>query len=552
MCRANSIAFTENMKIIISEPIGPRGVRELESESGWRVVQLTAEAARNGQLAAELADADGLLVRSAVKVDARLLAAAPRLRVIGRAGIGVDNVDLDAATRQGIVVMNTPGASAISVAELSLALMISLARRIPYADATTRAGQWEKKRLEGSELAGKTLGILGLGRVGLELARRARALEMEIIAYDPYIPPGVAREAAVKLLDFDAVLAASDFLSLHMALTPETQHVLNAQAFQKMKPGLRLVNCARGELIDEAALLAALESGQVAGAGLDVFAQEPPAGSPLLRHPGVIATPHIAGSTHEAQERIGYRIALQIKDYLAHGIIQNAVNVSSLGFEEFKELRPWMDLARKLGSLLVQLHAGAPLELALRYAGDWPESKTELIRNSAIAGLLAQMGHEEANLVNAKSLAEARGISLHEGKWNAPGALTRSLSILLHTEQGDLLLGGTVYHGSAPRLVCMDDIDLDAPMGDYLLVLRNDDVPGVIGHIGTVLGRNGINIASFSLGRQEAGDATHEQKRGERPLRALALVRVDGPVPAQVLEELRQSSSIHLARFVKL
>ncbi len=540
------------MKIVVPEKVSPRGLRELENEPGWKVVQLTPESARNGQLAAELADADALIVRSAVKVSAELLQQAPRLRVIGRAGIGVDNVDLPAATRQGIVVMNTPGGNAVSVAELTLGMMIALARRLPYADATTRAGGWEKKSLEGCELAGKKLGILGLGRIGLEVARRARACEMDLLACDPYVPQVVAREAGVKLLSMEQVLAESDYLSLHLSLTPETRQFLNAAAFEKMKPGARLINCSRGELVDEAALLAALQSGRLAGAALDVFAHEPPAGSPLLTLPQVLATPHIAGSTREAQERVGYRIAVQIKDYLARGVIQNAVNVPSLGFEEYKQLQPWLELAAKLGALLAQLQPATPRELSLRYAGEWPEANLELVRNAVISGMLSRLGEDHANLVNARALAESRGIALHEGQWRGPADLTRSLSVLINSDGGELLLGGAVFHGSMPRLINIDDIDLDAPLGEYLLVLRNDDVPGVIGHIGTVLGRNRINIASFALGRQEAGDASAEQLRGEKPMRAVALVSVDAPVPPPVLDELRAASSIHFARYVSL
>lgn len=540
------------MKIVVPEKISPRGLQELATEPGWQVVQLTPDSARNGKLAAELAEADALIVRSAVKVGPDLLQKAPRLRVIGRAGIGVDNVDLPAATRQGIVVMNTPGGNAVSVAELTLGMMIALARRLCFADATTRAGGWEKKSLEGAELAGKKLGILGLGRIGLEVARRARAFDMELIACDPYASQVAAREAGVKLLSMEQVLAEADYLSLHLALTPETQQILNAAAFERIKPGARLINCSRGELVDEPALLAALQSGRLAGAALDVFAHEPPAGSPLLALPQVIATPHIAGSTREAQERVGYRIALQIKDYLSRGVIQNAVNVPSLAFEEYKQLQPWLDLATRLGSLLAQLQPAAPRELSLRYAGEWPDSNLELVRNAVISGLLSHLGEDNANLVNARALAESRGIALHEGQWRGPAALTRSLSVLLSSDAGQLLLGGAVFHGSVARLINIDDIDLDAPLGDHLLVMRNDDVPGVIGHVGTVLGRNGVNIASFALGRQEAGDASAEQLRGEKPMRAVALLCVDGPVAPAVLDELRALPAIHFARHVRL
>ncbi|MHB8735037.1 MAG: hydroxyacid dehydrogenase, partial [Terriglobales bacterium] len=364
------------MKIVIPEKVSARGVEELKKEPGWKVVQLTPDSVKTGDLARELADADALIVRSAVKVTPGMMAAAPKLRVIGRAGIGVDNVDLDAATKQGIVVMNTPGGNAVSVAELTLGFMIAMARELSRADVTTRAGKWEKKSLEGAELKGKTLGILGLGRIGLEVARRARAFEMDLVAYDPFVATVAAKEAGVKLLSLDEVLAQSDYLSLHLALTSETHGLLNAELLAKSKQGVRIVNCARGELVDEAALFAALQSGQVGGAALDVFQKEPPGESPLFALPNVMATPHIAGSTKEAQERVGHRIAVQVKEYLAHGIIQNAVNVPSVGYEEYRELQPWLNLGDKLGSLLAQLSVGQARELSLRYGGELGDLNT--------------------------------------------------------------------------------------------------------------------------------------------------------------------------------
>jgi D-3-phosphoglycerate dehydrogenase len=540
------------MKIVIPESISPRGIQELEAQPGWNIVTLTPASVQSGELERELRDADGLIVRSAVKVTPELLDRAPQLKVVGRAGIGVDNVNLDAATRKGVVVMNTPGGSAVSVAELTIALMVALARKLPAADSSTRAGKWEKKSLQGSELSGKTLGIIGLGRIGLEVARRARAFEMEIVAFDPFVSTVLAREAGARMTDFDELLAQADYISLHLSLTPETEKIVNAESLARMKRGVRLINCARGELVDEAALTDALKSGQVAGAALDVFAKEPPGALALFSLPNVIATPHIAGSTDEAQDRVGHRIAVQVRDYLAQGIIQNAVNVSSISYEDYKELQPWLELGQKLGTLLAQLVSGQPRELSLRYAGELADWNTDLIRNSVIAGLLNRVLDEKANLVNARSLAEKRGIALHEGKWRSSFGLARSLSVLLRTDEEQLLLHGAVFHGSQPRLLALDDIELEAPLSEHLLVARNDDVPGVIGHIGTVLGRRGINIASFALGRQEIGDATEEQLRKRKPLRAVAIVQVDAAVPADVVAELQQHPAVHLVRSVAL
>jgi len=534
------------MKIVIPEKVSARGVEELKKEPGWKVVQLTPDSVKTGDLARELADADALIVRSAVKVTPGMMAAAPKLRVIGRAGIGVDNVDLDAATKQGIVVMNTPGGNAVSVAELTLGVMIAMARELSRADVTTRAGKWEKKSLEGAELKGKTLGILGLGRIGLEVARRARAFEMDLVAYDPFVATVAAKEAGVKLLSLDEVLAQSDYLSLHLALTSETHGLLNAELLAKSKQGVRIVNCARGELVDEAALFAALQSGQVGGAALDVFQKEPPGESPLFALPNVMATPHIAGSTKEAQERVGHRIAVQVKEYLAHGIIQNAVNVPSVGYEEYRELQPWLNLGDKLGSLLAQLSVGQARELSLRYGGELGDLNTSLLRNAVIAGLVNHVVDEKANLVNAQTIAQRRGIAVHEGRGQSTRGLARSLSVLLKTDKGELLLQGAVY-GNEPRLVGLDSIDIEAPLTEHLLILRNDDVPGVIGHVGTVLGERGINIASFSLGRQAKTAVT-----AGMPLRAIALVSVDGPVPVEALAPLQDHRGIHSVRAVQL
>ncbi len=539
------------MKIVIPEKISPKGIQELENEPGWSVVKLTPASVQDGSLVKELADADALIVRSAVKVTSTLLDAAPKLKVVGRAGIGVDNVDLEAATRKGVVVMNTPGGSASSVAELTLGFMVALAREIPRADTTTRAGQWEKKSLQGTELQGKTLGILGLGRIGLEVARRAAVFGMALLAYDPFVSALAVRESGAKLVSLDELYAQSDYLTLHVALTPDTRDMLNAAAFAKMKKGIRIINCARGELIDQTALLEALQSGQVGGAALDVFQKEPPAGSPLLSAPHLIATPHIAGSTDEAQERVGHRIASQIKDYLANGIIQNAVNVPSVGYEEYKELQPWLDLGQKLGALLAQLGGSQPRELALRYSGDLADWNTELIRNSVLTGLLNHTLSEKANVVNARTMAEKRGLAIHEGSWRNTRNQLRSLSVLLKGDEGEVHLQAAVLNGQA-RLLGLDDIDLEAPLSEHLLVLRNDDVPGVIGHIGTVLGKNGINIASFALGRQQKSDASAEQLRGEKPLRAVAIVEVDGPVDTGVLQQLKSVPAIHSALPVRL
>src|SRR5215472_6502648 len=356
------------MKIVIAEKVAPNAVELLKTEPDWTVI--TADQI-NGGLAGQLRDADALIVRSAVDVNAGTLRGAEKLRVIGRAGVGVDNIDLDAATKAGIAVMNTPGANAVAVAEHTLALMLALARHISRADATTRAGKWEKKSLQGTELRGKTLGIVGLGRIGMEVARRARAFEMNLMAHDPFLAAPVGRELGIQLAALDDVYAAADYLTLHVGLTPQTTGMINAGSLKKMKKGVRIINCARGELLDEGAVAEALQSKHVAGLALDVFTEEPPRNSPLPALENVVATPHIAGSTTEAQDAVGVQIASQVKEYLKRGVIQNAVNMPSLDDQQYAQMRPYMELAEKLGAFLANLVSGAGSlqEISLRYSG---------------------------------------------------------------------------------------------------------------------------------------------------------------------------------------
>jgi len=380
-------------------------------EPGWTVV---APDQMEGGLAAQLESADALIVRSAVQVNAELLNKARKLRVIGRAGVGVDNIELDPATRHGIAVMNTPGANAVAVAEHTFAMMLALARHLCRANELTHAGKWEKKTLQGTELRGKTLGIVGLGRIGMEVARRARAFGMGVVAHDPFVSSIFAREQGMQMASLEEVYALADYLTLHVGLTPQTTGMINAGSLKQMKRGVRLVNCARGELVDEGALAKALREGQVVGAALDVFVEEPLKNSPLTALDNVILTPHIGGSTHEAQEAVGVQIAHQVKEYLKHGVIQNAVNVPSVSHDEYVELQPYIVLAERLGSFLAQVSEGALEEISLRYSGHIAEAKTELIRNAAIMGILNETLDERANLVNASTIASSRGLRVHE------------------------------------------------------------------------------------------------------------------------------------------
>ena len=562
------------MKIVLAEKVSPATLAILQKEHGWNVV--TADQIAPGGLPAELADADALIVRSAVQADATLLASAPKLRIIGRAGVGVDNIDAAEATRRGIVVMNTPGANAVAVAELTLGLMISMCRSIPRANSTMHAAKWDKKSLQGSELRNKTLGIIGLGRIGLEVARRAQAFGMDVIGYDPFIAPVIARENDVALLSLDEVLSSSDFLSLHVGLTPQTEGLINQKSIAQMKQGVRIVNCARGELIVDQALAAAVQSGHVAGAALDVFRHEPLKDSPYFGIDNVLLSPHIAGSTDEAQEAIGIQLANQVRDYLKLGVVQNAVNVASLTEEEYAEVSPYIEMAARLGQLLGHASgSGIPNtalghveSISLTYNGRLAALKTDMIRNAAIAGVLH--GADGVNRINASAAAAERGIRVQEDKREQiSGGTGATLRLTLHwsrkaehgTENGTWTGLATVLHGHSPRLLSYDGIDIEAELADTLVIIRNQDVPGVIGRIGTILGEAKLNIASFALGRAKPGQPANPSSRVPEG-HALAVVQLDiaqtdgststSPELEQALVALRKVDAITSVRTVEL
>lgn len=530
------------LKIVVAEKIAPAAIDLFRQDPTWNVVT-PDQVAKKEQLIEQLKGADALIVRSAVFVDGALLEHADKLRVIGRAGVGVDNIELDAATRHGIAVMNTPGANAIAVAEHTIGLMIALARFIPRATETMHAGKWEKKSLQGSELRGKTLGIIGLGRIGLEVARRAAAFGVTLVAHDPYVSPTVAQDAKIRLADRDEVMSIADYLTLHVGLTPQTANMINATSIAKMKKGVRIVNCARGELIDEAALAEAIKSGHVAGAALDVFTEEPPKGTPLAGVANVILTPHIGGSTAEAQDAVGVQIAQQVRDYLQRGVVQNAVNMPSMTEQEYVALEPFITLAERLGSFLAQLAQERFAEIGIRYAGPMAAWKTELIRNAAIKGILQQTTDESLNIINANSVAESRGIPVHESKkdQSSTRGAGNILTLTVQTPKGSLSARGTVLHGNSPRLLAFDNIDVEAPLENTLLVIRNRDVPGVVGRVGSILGEHDVNIANFALGRAGANTGGN----------ALAVVQVDSKLSEAVLDSLRGAKAILAASVVQ-
>ncbi len=528
------------MKIIVADRISEHGVKLL-ADPGWQVVQPAAAA-----LASELAEADALVVRSATQVTDELLSHAHRLRVIGRAGVGVDNIDLEAATQRGILVMNTPGGNAPSVAEHALALMLSMARSIPQLNASMHAGKWEKSGAAGAELRGKTLGLIGLGRVGAEVARRARALEMRVLAYDPYVSTERAAEWGAELVPLAELLAQADYVSLHTSLSSATERMINAETLRQMKPGARLVNAARGELVDEAALAEALRSKHLAGAALDVFAEEPPRNSPLLQMSNVIATPHVGGSTAEAQEEVGVQIAQQVREYLQDGTLRNSVNLPPIPPELYRRLRPYLDLAERMASLVAQAAPFPARRLRIACAGEPAELGTRVLRSAALAGVLNAVLDEHVNLVNAAARAVERGLEIEEGRRPRERGIADVLEIAAYSagdgKRREFSALGTILYGTTPRVLQINGIACEAPLEGNLLVMTNRDVPGVIGQVGTLLGSQGLNIASFALGRREAALGAE----------ALAVVQLDGEVSEGILPLLRSIPNVMAARIVRL
>ena len=525
------------MKIVVADDL-PTSALDLLRHEGWTVDALAGRAP--DQLATDLADADALVVRSATKVTAALIGAAPRLRAIARAGTGVDNVDVSAASARGIVVMNAPGANSISVAELAVGLILSLARHLPAADAAMKQGKWEKKRFLGEEIREKTLGLAGLGRIGQEVGRRAAAFGMRVIAHDPFISEQVAADLGVQLVSLDDLFARADYLSLHMPSNDKTRNLVNAERLAGAKKGIRIVNTARGDLIDEKALADAIETGQVGGAALDVFQKEPPADQRLQMLPGVVATPHIAASTREGQELVGVETAAALRDFLRDGVIRNAVNFPSVSAEEFGRLRPFVELGERLGSFLAQMNDGRAESLGIRYYGGLSEGRNDMIASSVLVGLFKPILSSGVTLVNARTVASDRGIEVVESRSSRPRNYTNLVSVKLQTSEGERWVEGAVFERTSPRLVLVDGIAVEAPLEGTMIVIRNNDQPGVIGDVGTALGRHGLNIATFALGRERAN--------------AIGVVIVDetSPIPGAVLDDLRRIKAIREARVVRV
>ncbi len=511
-------------RVLISDALSPAAV-QIFLDRGVEVVFEPKLGSDKDKLAAMIGDFDGLAIRSATKATAKLLEGAKRLKVIGRAGIGVDNVDIPAATARGIIVMNTPFGNSITTAEHAIAMMFALARQIPAADISTQSGKWEKNRFMGVELTGKTLGIIGCGNIGAIVARKAIGIEMRVCAYDPFLSPERALELGVEKLELNQLLGRADVITLHTPLTEKTRNILSRESLALAKKGVRIVNCARGGLVDEAALADAIRSGHVAGAAFDVFSEEPAASNPLFGLENVICTPHLGAATTEAQENVALQVAEQMSDYLLKGAISNAVNFPSITAEEAPRLRPFIALAEKLGSFAGQLTETGLLAVKITYQGDVASMNTKALTSSAVAGILKPM-LADINVVSAPSVARERGILIEETTSENQGDYDSLITVTLKTERQERSVAGTVFSDGKPRIVAIKGIKVDAEFGPSMIYVANDDKPGFIGRFATLLGNAGVNIATFALGRDTVGGS------------AIALVEVDGGVPASVLAEI--------------
>ncbi|WP_372732456.1 phosphoglycerate dehydrogenase [Novosphingobium sp.] len=522
-------------KVLISDKMDPNAAR-IFTEMGCDVDVITGETPE--QLIARIGEYDGLAIRSSTKVTKEILAAATNLKVIGRAGIGVDNVDIPAASAQGVVVMNTPFGNSITTAEHAIALMFALARQIPEANAQTQAGTWPKNGFMGIEVTGKTLGLIGAGNIGSIVASRALGLRMKVVAFDPFLTPERAIEMGVEKADLDTLLAKADFITLHTPLTDQTRNILSAENLAKTKKGVRIINCARGGLIDEVALKAALDSGQVAGAALDVFEVEPAKESPLFGTPNFICTPHLGASTNEAQVNVALQVAEQMADFLVTGGVTNALNMPSLSAEEAPKLKPYMALAEKLGSLVGQLAHDNLTKISIEVEGAAAQLNQKPITAAVLAGLMKQYS-QTVNMVNAPFLAKERGLDVREVRHDREGEYRTLVRVTVSTSQGERSVAGTLFGNGQPRLVEIFGIGIEADLDGDMLYIVNSDAPGFIGRIGTLLGENSINIGTFHLGRRDAG--------GE----AVLLLSLDSPVTADVLKQACEIQGVRVVKALK-
>lgn len=521
-------------RVLVSDKLSPTAV-QIFKDRGVDVDYLPDLGKDKDALLAKIGQYDGLAIRSATKVTEKLITAATNLKVIGRAGIGVDNVDIPAASRRGIIVMNTPFGNSITTAEHAIAMIFALARQIPEANASTHAGKWEKNRFMGVEITGKTLGIIGCGNIGSIVAARGVGLKMRVIAFDPFLSDKRAEELGVDKVELDELFARADFITLHTPMTDKTKGIVNADAISRMKDGVRIVNCARGGLVVEADLIAALKSGKVAGAGIDVFETEPATDSPLFGMENVVATPHLGASTAEAQENVALQVAEQMSDYLIKGAVTNAINMPSITAEEAPRLKPFVKLADVLGAFVGQVTEDPIKEVEILFDGSTATMNTRALISAALAGLIRPQV-SDVNMVSAPIMVKERGIIVAEVKRDKSGVFDGYIKLTVKTEKMTRSIAGTCFSDGKPRFIQIKGINLDAEVGQHMLYTTNADVPGIIGLLGTLCGENGVNIANFQLGRdRQGGDA-------------IALLYLDAPFPEKVLAEVRANQSIDSAK----
>lgn len=530
--------MAQKFRVLLSDKLAPAGIEVLKGHPEFEVDIKTG--LKPSELAEIIGPYDALVIRSSTKVTPEIVERADSLKVIGRAGVGIDNVDLKSATRRGIVVMNSPTGNSITTAEHAISMMMALARHIPAATAALKAGKWDRSKFTGTEVCNKTLGVIGLGNIGRIVADRALGLKMKVIGFDPLVTAEAATRIGIELVGLDELFQRSDFITVHAPLTDETRGLIGPAAFDRMKKGARVINCARGGIVDEQALAEAIESGKVAGAALDVFVEEPPSpDNPLLKLDSVIATPHLGAATDEAQVQVAVDIAHQVSDFLLEGAIRHSVNIPALSPKEMETFEPYMELAEKLGRLVAQLITEAPTQVTVGFEGDAANLKPEPIAAAAIKGLLASFLDEPLNFVNAPFLARERGISVTETRSREAVDYVNTLTLKAETPAGSHEVAGAVL-GNAPRVVRIDGYRVESVPKGYYLMLHNRDVPGVVGAVGTILGQAGINIAGLELGRDRVGGM------------ALSLVEVDEAVPAAVLERLKTIPAIISASPLKL
>ncbi|WP_386679472.1 phosphoglycerate dehydrogenase [Loktanella sp. R86503] len=514
-------------KVLISDALSDAAV-QIFKDRGIEVDFQPKLGKDKDALAAIIGNYDGLAIRSATKATEKLIQAATNLKVIGRAGIGVDNVDIPAASKKGIIVMNTPFGNSITTAEHAISLMMAVARQIPEANESTHAGKWEKSRFMGVELTAKTLGVIGAGNIGSIVIDRAKGLRMKVVAYDPFLSEDRAVELGVEKVELDELLGRADFITFHVPLTDQTRNILSREAIAKLKPGVRIVNCARGGLVDEQALAEAIKDGRVAGAAFDVFAEEPATNSPLFNLPNVVVTPHLGAATTEAQENVALQVAEQMSDYLLTGAVTNAINMPSITADESKIMGPWITLSGHLGNFIGQMTDEPIKAINILFDGEAAEMNLKALTASTIAGIMRRR-NPDVNMVSAPVIAKDNGVQVSTTKQDKSGAFEGYIKVTVVTDTRERSVAGTVFSDGKPRFIQIKGINVDAEVGENMLYTTNKDIPGIIGKLGSILGDHGVNIANFTLGRSEA--------KGE----AIALLYIDEPVPADAVKALETS-----------